>query len=187
MAQLASLADETPEGRSIVVLAKEKYGLRGRDLADLKAHFRALHGADAYMSGVDLDGKVIRKGAVDAVLAHAQSLVRDRAARGDQPHRLIDRHPGRHAGLRCRKNGIVLGIVYLKDVVKGGIRERLRFRAQHGHPHGDDPPVTISRPAVAIAAGGAGVDDFLAQAMPEGQAAPDPRRAGRRQAGGDVR
>jgi potassium-transporting ATPase ATP-binding subunit len=163
VAQLASLADETPEGRSIVVLAKEKHGLRGRDLADLKAHFVPFT-AQTRMSGVDLDGKVIRKGAVDAVLAHAQSLG------ATVPLEEINRIASSIATqggtpLAVSQNGIVLGIVYLKDVVKGGIRERFvelrRMGIRTVMITGDNPQT-----AAAIAAE-AGVDDFLAQATPE--------------------
>jgi K+-transporting ATPase ATPase B chain len=163
VAQLASLADETPEGRSIVVLAKEKYGLRGREVAELNARFVPFT-AQTRMSGVDLDGKVIRKGAVDAVMAHAQSLG------AIVPLEEIDRIASQIAKqggtpLAVSQNGIVLGIVYLKDVVKGGIRERFvelrRMGIRTVMITGDNPQT-----AAAIAAE-AGVDDFLAQATPE--------------------
>ena len=120
-AQLASLADETPEGRSIVVLAKEKHGLRGREMESLHATFVPFT-AQTRMSGVDYDGLCIRKGAVDAILAQAdpagatalrevRSLADGIAKAGSTP-------------LAVMRNGRVLGVVELKDVVKGGIRER---------------------------------------------------------------
>ncbi len=163
VAQLASLADETPEGRSIVVLAKEKHGLRGVDMADLKARFVPFT-AQTRMSGVDLDGKVIRKGAVDAVVAHAQSMG---AAVPLEEITRIASSIGKQGGtpLAVSRDGVVLGIVYLKDVVKGGIRERFAELRRMGirtvMVTGDNPQT-----AAAIAAE-AGVDDFLAQATPE--------------------
>jgi potassium-transporting ATPase ATP-binding subunit len=163
VAQLASLADETPEGRSIVVLAKEKHGLRGLDMADLKANFVPFT-AQTRMSGVDLDGKVIRKGAVDSVVAHARSL--GVAVPVEEINRIassIAKQGG--TPLAVSRDGIVLGIVYLKDVVKGGIRERFAELRRMGirtvMVTGDNPQT-----AAAIAAE-AGVDDFLAQATPE--------------------
>ena len=163
VAQLASLADETPEGRSIVVLAKEKHGLRGLDMADLKASFVPFT-AQTRMSGVDLDGKVIRKGAVDAVVAHAQSMG---AAVPVEEIKRIASSIAKQGGtpLAVSQNGVVLGVVYLKDVVKGGIRERFvelrRMGIRTVMITGDNPQT-----AAAIAAE-AGVDDFLAQATPE--------------------
>jgi K+-transporting ATPase ATPase B chain len=163
VAQLASLADETPEGRSIVVLAKEKYGLRGVEVADLHAQFVPFT-AQTRMSGVDLDGKVIRKGAVESVMAHARSL--GVAVPAEEIERIaasIAKQGG--TPLAVSQNGIVLGIVYLKDVVKGGIRERFvelrRMGIRTVMITGDNPQT-----AAAIAAE-AGVDDFLAQATPE--------------------
>jgi K+-transporting ATPase ATPase B chain len=161
-AQLASLADETPEGRSIVVLVKEKYNLRGREVHDLRANFIPFTAATR-MSGCDLDGRMIRKGAVDAVVAHVTALG------GSSPsaietiaHRISD------AGgtpLAVAEGQRVLGIIHLKDVVKGGIRDRFaRFRAMGIRTvmiTGDNP-----RTAAAIASE-AGVDDFLAEATPE--------------------
>ncbi|MEJ5021762.1 potassium-transporting ATPase subunit KdpB [Ochrobactrum vermis] len=164
-AQLASLADETPEGRSIVVLAKEKYGLRGRDMQGLHAHFVPFT-AQSRMSGVDIEDSVIRKGAVDAVLAYVgqnsraddktlselQSIADTIAKAGGTP-------------LAVAKNGLLLGVVHLKDIVKGGIRERFAELRRMGIRTvmitGDNPMT-----AAAIAAE-AGVDDFLAQATPE--------------------
>ena len=163
VAQLASLADETPEGRSIVVLAKEKYGLLGLDVADLKAQFVPFT-AQTRMSGVDHEGAVIRKGAVDSVVAHARSL-------GTQPPmEEIDRiaaYISKAGGtpLAVSRNGIVLGVVYLKDVVKGGIRERFAELRRMGIR---TVMITGDNPATAAAiAAEAGVDDFLAQATPE--------------------
>jgi K+-transporting ATPase ATPase B chain len=161
-AQLASLADETPEGRSIVVLAKEKYGLRGRNLQELHAHFVPFS-AQSRMSGVNLSGREIRKGAMDAIRAYVESQggrlpmdVRDEAERiakqGATP-------------LLVAENGRVLGVIELKDIVKGGIRERfieLRKMGIKTIMITGDNPLT----AAAIAAE-AGVDDFLAQATPE--------------------
>jgi K+-transporting ATPase ATPase B chain len=160
--QLASLADETPEGRSIVVLVKEKHGLRGRSINELKAHFIAFS-AQTRMSGCDLDGRQIRKGAVDAILKHVESLggVAPEKVRGDAAR--IGDSGG--TPLAVSENARVLGIIQLKDVVKSGIQERFaRFRAMGIRTvmiTGDNP-----RTAAAIAKE-AGVDDFLAEATPE--------------------
>ncbi|MGC4122320.1 MAG: potassium-transporting ATPase subunit KdpB [Myxococcales bacterium] len=161
-AQLASLADETPEGRSIVVLAKEQHHLRGRDLAALGAHFIPFS-AQTRMSGCDLDGRHIRKGAVDAVGAwvasQGGSFPTDLQARA---HGIADEGG---TPLAVADGPRMLGVVRLKDVVKGGIRERFaRFRAMGIRTvmiTGDNP-----RTAAAIARE-AGVDDFLAEATPE--------------------
>jgi K+-transporting ATPase ATPase B chain len=161
-AQLASLADETPEGRSIVVLAKQKYGIRGRELASHEATFIPFT-AQTRMSGVDLDGRRIRKGAADAIekyLAQQGSLLPielrqqvDRIAReGGTP-------------LVVAEGNRALGVVHLKDIVKGGIRERfaaLRAMGIRTVMITGDNPLT----AASIAAE-AGVDDFLAEATPE--------------------
>ncbi len=163
-AQLASLADETPEGRSIVVLVKERYKLRGRDIKQLGAHFVPFS-AQTRMSGCDIDGRKIRKGAVDAVAAHVKAL----NGGGSVPRELDDMAGkiGDSGGtpLAVSDGGKVLGIVHLKDVVKGGIAERFaRFRAMGIRTvmiTGDNP-----RTASAIAKE-AGVDDFLAEATPE--------------------
>lgn len=177
-AQLASLADETPEGRSIVVLAKEKYGIRARDMQTLHATFVPFT-AQSRMSGVDIDGSSIRKGAVDAVLAYVNQTtlaavatggtvvatratgetVRDLQAIADQIAK------GGGTPLAVARDGKLLGIIYLKDIVKGGIRERfaeLRRMGIRTVMITGDNPLT----AAAIAAE-AGVDDFLAQATPE--------------------
>ena len=161
-AQLASLADETPEGRSIVVLVKEQYRLRGRDVAEIGAHFIPFS-AHTRMSGCDLDGRMIRKGAVDAIGTHIQSL-------GGQVPNGLDAvvHGISDTGgtpLAVSDGNRILGIIHLKDVVKGGIKERFdRFRAMGIRTvmiTGDNP-----RTAAAIARE-AGVDDFLAEATPE--------------------
>jgi len=163
VAQLASLADETPEGRSIVVLAKETHGLRGIDVAERNALFVPFT-AQTRMSGVDIDGTVIRKGAVDAIVAHARSL--GVAVPVDEVERIAGTI-GKEGGtpLAVSRDGRVLGVVYLKDIVKGGIRERFAELRAMGIRTvmitGDNPQT-----AAAIAAE-AGVDDFLAQATPE--------------------
>jgi potassium-transporting ATPase ATP-binding subunit len=160
-AQLSSLSDETPEGRSIVVLAKEKYGLRGREMASLNAQFIPFS-AQTRMSGVDVEGHRIRKGAVDAVLDY----VGKRNAPPAQLQTIVERI-SRSGGtpLAVSKDDRVLGVIYLKDIVKGGIRERFAELRQMGIRTvmitGDNPLT-----AAAIAAE-AGVDDFLAQATPE--------------------
>ena len=181
-AQLASLPDETPEGRSIVVLAKEKYGIRGRDMGELHAKFIPFS-AHTRLSGVDTDTTVISKGAVDAILAFVRSaaalpenntstgvpatlpflvsdaMVQALNASGDK----VAKSGG--TPLAVAKDGRLLGIIHLKDIIKGGIRERFSALRQMGIRTvmitGDNPLT-----AAAIAAE-AGVDDFLAQATPE--------------------
>src|SRR6516164_8429277 len=178
-AQLASLADETPEGRSIVVLAKEKYGLRGRDLAELRANVIPFT-AQSRMSGVEVGGSWARKGAVEAVLNYLNPPVV--AATSGGAARAL--HPAVGADvvreitaiadaiaksggtpLAVAKDGRLLGVIHLKDIVKGGIRERFAELRRMGIRTimitGDNPMT-----AAAIAAE-AGVDDFLAQATPE--------------------
>ncbi|MGD0433861.1 MAG: potassium-transporting ATPase subunit KdpB, partial [Acetobacteraceae bacterium] len=178
-AQLSSLPDETPEGRSIVVLAKEKYGIRGREMAPMGAHFLKFS-AQTRLSGIDFEGSSIRKGAVDAVLAWTRSVddgavkgggvttlrsgVTDAAVRELQ---LKSDEIAKAGGtpLAVAKDGRLLGVIYLKDIVKGGIRERfaeLRRMGIRTVMITGDNPLT----AAAIAAE-AGVDDFLAQATPE--------------------
>ncbi len=178
-AQLASLADETPEGRSIVVLAKEKYGIRGRDLAELHANFFPFT-AHSRMSGVEVNGSWIRKGAVDAILNHLNAspatanpagIVRpQQPALGADAVREINaiaEAVAKSGGtpLAVARDGRLLGIVHLKDIVKGGIRERFAELRRMGIRTimitGDNPMT-----AAAIAAE-AGVDDFLAEATPE--------------------
>ena len=161
-AQLASLADETPEGRSIVVLAKEQYGLRERDIQALGATFVPFT-AQTRMSGVDLNGRHIRKGAPDAIEDYVQqrgqqfpsairTTVENIATQGATPLVVVD-------------DTRVMGVVQLKDIVKGGIKERFTELRRMGIKTimitGDNPLT-----AAAIAAE-AGVDDFLAQATPE--------------------
>ncbi len=168
-AQLSSLSDETPEGRSIVVLAKEQYGLRERDLQALGATFVPFT-AQTRMSGVDLPGTEIRKGAVDAVLNYVAS----RNGSGYKPPAELQATVERVANaggtpLVVTRDARVLGVIYLKDVVKGGMRERfseLRKMGIRTVMITGDNPLT----AAAIAAE-AGVDDFLAQATPENKLA----------------
>jgi potassium-transporting ATPase ATP-binding subunit len=161
-AQLSSLADETPEGRSIVVLAKEKYGLRGRDVTEIGAHFIPFS-AETRMSGCDLDGRKIRKGAVDAIAAYVQEMGGTVGSQVEGITHGISDTGG--TPLVVSEGNKILGVIHLKDVVKGGIRERFeRFRAMGIRTvmiTGDNP-----RTAAAIARE-AGVDDFLAQATPE--------------------
>jgi potassium-transporting ATPase ATP-binding subunit len=174
-AQLASLADETPEGRSIVVLAKEKYGIRGRELAELKANFIPFS-AQTRMSGVEVGTSWVRKGAVDAILNYlngspaavgaVQTIPRvsdDTAREAQGIADVIAKSGG--TPLAVAKDGKLLGIIHLKDIVKGGIRERFAELRRMGIRTvmitGDNPMT-----AAAIAAE-AGVDDFLAQATPE--------------------
>ncbi|MEX0777172.1 MAG: potassium-transporting ATPase subunit KdpB [Phycisphaeraceae bacterium] len=161
-AQLASLADETPEGRSIVVLAKEKYGLRGRDVEKLGGHFVPFT-AQSRMSGVNLEGREIRKGAADAIEAY----VREKG--GEFPVSIRDavQNISRQGGtpLVVAQGPRVLGAINLKDIVKGGIKGRFAELRRMGIKTvmitGDNPLT-----AAAIAAE-AGVDDFMAQATPE--------------------
>ncbi|WP_315755243.1 MULTISPECIES: potassium-transporting ATPase subunit KdpB [unclassified Bradyrhizobium] len=177
-AQLASLADETPEGRSIVVLAKDKYGIRGRDMAELGATFVPFT-AQTRMSGVDAGGSSVRKGAVDAILnsigGGPTQPVSGNTVRAVQPVeselvreiRAISDDIAKSGGtpLAVARDGRLLGVVQLKDIVKGGIRERFAELRRMGIRTimitGDNPMT-----AAAIAAE-AGVDDFLAQATPE--------------------
>ena len=165
-AQLSSLADETPEGRSIVVLAKERFGIRGRSLKELQMEFLPFT-AKTRMSGVDCQGMQIRKGAADAVKAYVESMggsfspecarvVKEVANRGGTP-------------LVVAKEGRVLGVVELKDIIKQGVKEKFADLRKMGIKTimitGDNPLT-----AAAIAAE-AGVDDFLAEATPEGKLA----------------
>jgi K+-transporting ATPase ATPase B chain len=166
-AQLASLADETPEGRSIVVLAKEKHGLRGRDVAEPHAHFIPFT-AQTRMSGVDFPGnggtaRRIRKGAVDAMRAYVDHQGGAFPPAVGQTVDEVSRSGG--TPLVVVEGRDVLGVVQLKDVVKGGIKERfahLRLMGIKTVMITGDNPLT----AAAIAAE-AGVDDFMAQATPE--------------------
>ena len=165
-AQLSSLADETPEGRSVVVLAKEQFGIRGRSLQDKNMHFVPFT-AVTRMSGVDFDGNEIRKGAADAMqsyVTHAGGMyspdcdrvVKSIASKGGTP-------------LVVAKNHKILGVIYLKDIIKQGVKEKFADLRKMGIKTimiTGDNPIT----AAAIAAE-AGVDDFLAEATPEGKLA----------------
>jgi K+-transporting ATPase ATPase B chain len=176
-AQLASLADETPEGRSIVVLAKEKYGIRERQMSSLNAAFVPFT-AQTRMSGIDADGMSIRKGAVDSILAYVNASPETAAPSGvmvatrtspaaTREIQAISEEIAKGGGtpLAVARNGQLLGVIHLKDIVKGGIRERFgelrRMGIRTVMITGDNPMT-----AAAIAAE-AGVDDFLAQATPE--------------------
>ena len=177
-AQLASLADETPEGRSIVVLAKEKYGIRGRDIQQLGAKFIPFT-AQSRMSGVEINGSWVRKGAVDAILDYLKTASPKAASAGAPARRTtVSAEMAREVNaiaeaiaksggtpLAVAKDGKLLGVIHLKDIVKGGIRERFAELRRMGIRTvmitGDNPTT-----AAAIAAE-AGVDDFLAQATPE--------------------
>jgi K+-transporting ATPase ATPase B chain len=178
-AQLASLADETPEGRSIVVLAKEKYGIRGRDLVEMRANFIPFT-AQSRMSGVMIGSSWVRKGAVEAVINYLNTptaaVTSTGAVRSLHPAvssvavreiNTIAEEIAKAGGtpLAVAKDGHLLGIIQLKDIVKGGIRERFAELRRMGIRTimitGDNPMT-----AAAIAAE-AGVDDFLAQATPE--------------------
>ncbi len=161
-AQLASLADETPEGRSIVVLAKDKYGLRGRELGSVAATFIPFS-AVTRMSGVDMDGRKIRKGARDAIVKYIKE------AGGTVPQETmeaVDRISNSGGTpLLVAEDARALGVIHLKDIVKGGMRERfehLRVMGIRTVMITGDNPLT----AAAIARE-AGVDDFLAEAKPE--------------------
>jgi K+-transporting ATPase ATPase B chain len=160
-AQLASLSDETPEGRSIVVLAK-RYGLRGRDLLEQRARFVPFT-AQTRMSGADLDGRRVRKGATDAVVAWVKEQGGDVPGELDHLVESIARDGG--TPLVVADGARALGVVHLKDIVKGGMRDRfdqLRRMGIRTVMITGDNPLT----AAAIASE-AGVDDFLAQATPE--------------------
>ena len=181
-AQLASLSDETPEGRSIVVLAKGKYGIRGRDMSPLNARFIPFS-AQTRISGIDYEGSSIRKGAVDAVLqfvhmamgealpanhdAAAKMALRTLGADTSNALVTISERIAKSGGtpLAVAKDGKLLGVIHLKDIVKGGIKERFAALRKMGIRTvmitGDN-----ALTAAAIAAE-SGVDDFLAQATPE--------------------
>ena len=161
-AQLASLADATPEGRSIVVLAKEKYGLRAREFGSHEATFVAFT-AHTRMSGVDFDGRRIRKGAADAIerllQEHGNSMPAELRAQIDR----IAREGG--TPLAVAENGRALGVIHLKDIVKGGMRERFAHLRAMGIK---TVMITGDNPLTAAAiARESGVDDFMAQATPE--------------------
>jgi len=161
-AQLASLADETPEGRSIVVLAKQQHSLRGRDVHQLGGHFVPFT-AQTRMSGVDLNSTQIRKGAADAI----ERFVQGKGGTFPAPIRTMVESIAKTGGtpLVVAKDGKALGVVHLKDIVKGGIRERFAQLRRMGIKTimitGDNPLTAASIAAEA------GVDDFLAEATPE--------------------
>jgi potassium-transporting ATPase ATP-binding subunit len=161
-AQLSSLADETPEGRSIVVLAKDRYGLRGRELAPHEAYFIPFT-AQTRMSGVDFDGREVRKGAADAIAKYLNGLGKSVPAELDGIVADISRAGG--TPLVVAEDRVALGVIQLKDVIKGGMVERFNQMRQMGIKTvmitGDNPltAATIAREA--------GVDDFLAEATPE--------------------
>src|SRR6185437_5205003 len=181
-AQLSSLSDETPEGRSIVVLAKEKYGIRGREMAPMHANFIPFS-AMTRISGIDVEGSSIRKGAVDAVLDYVRAragipaaannegaaAAALRAVGAEQAQQLMTfaERIAKNGGtpLAVARDGKLLGVIHLKDIVKGSIRERFAALRKMGIRTvmitGDNPLT-----AAAIAAE-SGVDDFLAQATPE--------------------
>ena len=165
-AQLSSLADETPEGRSVVILAKEKFGIRGRDLSAMKATFVAFT-AKTRMSGIDYQGNEIRKGAAEAV----KTFVLDKGGKYPEECEKIVKRVANEGGtpLVVAKNDQVMGVIYLKDIVKKGVKERFEDLRKMGIKTimitGDNPMT-----AAAISAE-AGVDDFLAEATPEAKLA----------------
>ena len=163
-AQLSSLADETPEGRSIVVLAKEQFGLRGRTLEDKGMEFIPFTAATR-MSGVNYEGNEIRKGAADSVRAYVEAAGGVFSKECDEAVERIAKVGG--TPLVVAKNCRVLGVVYLKDIIKSGVKEKFADLRRMGIKTimvtGDNPLT-----AAAIAAE-AGVDDFLAEATPEGK------------------
>src|SRR5271167_542804 len=166
VAQLSSLADETPEGRSIVVLAKEQYGLRGRELSEHEATFIPFS-ATTRMSGVDIDGKKLRKGAAEAVKHWVEEQGGRIPPRLDEEVDKIARAGG--TPLVVAQDNFVLGVIHLKDIVKGGMRERFDELRKMGIRTvmitGDN------RVTAAVIAEEAGVDDFLAEATPEAKMA----------------
>jgi K+-transporting ATPase ATPase B chain len=161
-AQLASLADQTAEGRSIVVLAKEKFNIRGRDLSALGADFVEFS-AKTRMSGIDYQGNEIRKGAAEAVKAY---VIGNGGTYPEECNQTVNRVAGEGGTpLVVARNNRILGVIYLKDIVKNGVKERFEDLRKMGIKTimitGDNPMT-----AAAIAAE-AGVDDFLAEATPE--------------------
>lgn len=163
-AQLSSLADETPEGRSIVVLAKEQFGLRGRTLEDKGMEFIPFTAATR-MSGVNYEGNEIRKGAADSVRAYVEAAGGVFSKECDEAVERIAKAGG--TPLVVTKNCRVLGVVYLKDIIKSGVKEKFADLRKMGIKTimvtGDNPLTA------AVIAAEAGVDDFLAEATPEGK------------------
>ena len=163
-AQLSSLADETPEGRSVVVLAKEKFGIRGRSLEDKNMHFIPFTAATR-MSGVDYDGNEIRKGAAEAMQKYVEAAGGIYSKECERIVKNISEQGG--TPLVVTKNHKVLGVIHLKDIIKDGVKEKFADLRKMGIKTimitGDNPLT-----AAAIAAE-AGVDDFLAEATPEGK------------------
>lgn len=163
-AQLSSLADETPEGRSIVILAKEQFNIRGRDLNDKNINFIPFS-AKTRMSGVDYNGYEIRKGAVDAIKDYVSQFGGVYSDECDEVVRKISNQGG--TPLIVAKNHKILGVIHLKDVIKKGVKEKFADLRKMGIKTimitGDNPLT-----AAAISAE-AGVDDFLAEATPEGK------------------
>lgn len=163
-AQLASLPDETPEGRSVVVLAKEKFGIRERKLSDTNMEFIPFT-AKTRMSGVNVDGREIRKGAADSVKEYVESHGGIYSKECEETVKKIANQGG--TPLVVADNHIILGVIYLKDIIKSGVKEKfadLRKMGIRTVMITGDNPLT----AAAIAAE-AGVDDFLAEATPEGK------------------
>jgi K+-transporting ATPase ATPase B chain len=161
-AQLSSLPDETPEGRSIVVLAKEKYGLRGRELGNMQAEFVPFS-AVTRMSGIDVAGRSIRKGSVDAITKYLQ----EHGSSVPTEVRISVEKVARSGGtpLVVAENGRALGVIHLKDIVKGGMKERFQQLRSMGIR---TVMITGDNPLTAAAiAREAGVDDFLAEAKPK--------------------
>lgn len=163
-AQLSSLADETPEGRSIVILAKEKYGLRGRSISDKNMEFISFS-AKTRMSGVNIDGREIRKGAADAIKAYVVERGGKFSEQCSEAVKKISEQGG--TPLVVAEGAKVLGVIHLKDIIKDGVKEKFADLRKMGIKTimitGDNPLT-----AAAIAAE-AGVDDFLAEATPEGK------------------
>ncbi|MEG2814083.1 MAG: potassium-transporting ATPase subunit KdpB, partial [Oscillospiraceae bacterium] len=163
-AQLSSLADETPEGRSVVILAKEKFNIRERKLSDLKMTFIPFT-AKTRMSGVDFDGNEIRKGASDSVKEYVVANGGTYSDECDKAVKSISNQGG--TPLVVSKNNKILGVIHLKDIIKQGVQEKFADLRKMGIKTimitGDNPLT-----AAAIAAE-AGVDDFLAEATPEGK------------------
>jgi K+-transporting ATPase ATPase B chain len=161
-AQISSLPDETPEGRSIVVLAKEQYGLRGRELSTIHAEFIPFS-ALTRMSGVDMDGRIVRKGAADAIEKYLQALGSSLPREVRESVNEVARSGG--TPLVVAEGDRAMGVIHLKDIVKGGMRERFAELRRMGIRTimitGDNP---LTAAAIAREAG---VDDFLAEAKPK--------------------